>query len=216
VYRDRAWPLPDGPPLRLTLDQVDSLPEVQPVQQAIAFQHDALRAVIDPRRLLTIQGVPVLERADLIFFQMLVNNWPQRPVYISRTAGDYAERMGLGAQVVAQGLARKVVGPVTPSDSVVLLEGSGWFDLSRSAALWREFEGPQALVDFGKWVDRPSVSTAFSYLLAGSELAEVQRVRGDASYMGIARQVETLAKAVRLDNLLQVAPAPVSRGDTGR
>ena len=70
---------------RLAVDEVDALPEVQPVQQQVAFQHGAIDAVIDPRRLLQIQGVPVLERADLIFFRMVADNWPQRPIHISRT-----------------------------------------------------------------------------------------------------------------------------------
>ena len=209
AYATRSWPRPASPPLKLSLEEVDRLPQVQAVQQAVSFRHGTIDAVIDPRQLLTIQGTPVLERADLIFFRMLMDNFPQRPVYISRTTGDYAERMGMGAFVASQGLARKVVGPVTPSDSMVMVPGSGWMDVSRSAALWKEFRGPQALVDFGKWVDRPSVSTAFAYLLAGSELAEVLRARGDSGGTAVMRQVESVARAVRLDNLLQpVAPPP--------
>jgi hypothetical protein len=209
AYRDGTWPMPTTPPLRLTLDEVDALPEVQPVQQQVAFQHGTINAVIDPRRLLQIQGVPVLERADLIFFRMVADNWPQRPIHISRTTGDYADRMGLGDLVASQGLARKLVGPPGDSTKLVMVEGSGWFDVERSLALWKEFRGPQALVDFGRWVDRPSVSTAFAYLLAGSELAEVLRSRGDTTGTAVMRQVESVARAVSLDNLLQpVGPPP--------
>ncbi len=208
VYRDREWPM--------TMDEVDRLPEVQPVQQAVEFRHDAITAVIDPQRLTTIQGIPVLERADLIFFRMVVDNWPQRPIHISRTTGDYAEKLGLGQVVASQGLARKLIGPVPDTTELVMVQGSGWMDAARSYALWKEFRGPAALTDYGKWVDRPSISTAYAYLLAGSELSEVLRFRGDTAAAGIARTVESVAKAVGLGDLLQSAPPPPSTGDTSR
>ena len=209
AYRGRPWPAPTTPPLGLTLAQVDSLVQLQPVREAITFQHATIQARIDPRNLLQVSGVPVLERSDLIFFRMIMDNWPQRPIYVSRTTGDYAQRLGLGDHVIGQGLARKLVGTVAPSSNLIMVQGSGWLDIERSASLWKEFRGPQALVDYGKWVDRPSVSTAFAYLIAGSELAEALRVRGDTAGTGVMRQVESMARAVKLENLLQpVGPPP--------
>lgn len=212
VYRNGRWPVPTGPALRLTLEEVDRLPEVQPVRERLSFRHGSIDAVIDPRRLLQIQGVPVLERADLLVFRMIADNWPQRPVYISGTTGDYADRMGLGYFVASQGLARKLVGAPGASTKLVMVQGSGWFDMERSLALWNEFRGPKALVDFGRWVDRPSVSIAVAYLLVGSGLAEVLRARGDTAGAAVMREVESVARAVRLEDLLEaVGPSPRPR-----
>ncbi len=215
VYRERQWPMPKHPPLNMSLGEVDSLPEVQPVQERVRFQFKEIDADIDPKRLLSIQGIPILERADLIMFRMIADSWPERPIYISRTTGDYAERMGLAPFVMSQGLARKVVPPPSPGPDIVPIAGSGWFDVARSKALWDQFEGPQALIDFGKWVDRPSVSTAFSYLMAGSELAEALRWKGDTAAARVWSQVERTARAVGLQQYLRAAPDSVLQGDTG-
>jgi hypothetical protein len=96
------------------------------------------------------------------------------------------------------------------------VEGSGWLDVKRSHALWEQMVGPDAILRRGDWVDRPSLSTPFSYLLSGSELAEALRLKGDlGASTKIMDTVTRVARAVRVDQMLPVAAAPVAGGDTG-
>jgi hypothetical protein len=218
VYRDRAWPKPDGPPLQLTLDEVDSIPPYMIVTETLRFQAKGLDIVIDPRRLPQTQAGGYLERADLLILRMIADTWPQRPVYVSRTTGGYGEMLGLGNNLLAQGLARKVVTTPVASRDTVYVPGSGWLDIQRTRALWSGFEGPAAIVKRNDWIDRPSVSIAYSYLIAGSDLASILSERRDVtaadSVLSIVRRV---ARAVRVEHLMAAANAPpVPRGDTSR
>jgi hypothetical protein len=218
VYRDRTWPKPDGPPLHLTLDEADSIPPYMLVSQPLRFQVRGLDIRIDPRILPQTRSGGLLERADLIVLRMIADTWPQRPVYISRTAGSYGEMLGLQNNLLSQGLARKVVTAPAASRDTVYVPGSGWLDVSRTVALWQEFKGPAAIVKRNDWIDRPSVSIAFSYLIAGSELAGVfSERRGVAAGDSVLATVRQVARAVRVDHLLSDAnPPPVPRGDTSR
>jgi hypothetical protein len=217
VYRNQVWPKPEGSPLQLTMTEADSIPSYLFVTEPLHFRQKGLEITIDPRRLLQAQGGGILERADLLVLQMIVDSWPQRPIYISRTTGDYASRMGMENHVLSQGLARKLVpGVVSSSADTVYVEGSGWLDVKRSHALWEQMVGPDAILRRGDWVDRPSLSTPFSYLLSGSELAEALRLKGDlGASTKIMDTVTRVARAVRVDQMLPAAAAPVAGGDTG-
>jgi hypothetical protein len=100
----------------------------------------------------------------------------------------------------------------------VFVPGSGWLDVRRTQALWQAFEGPAAIVKRNDWIDRPSVSIAFSYLVSGSELASIfgerREVAASDSMLATLRRV---ARAVRVEHLMSGAiPPPVPRGDTAR
>jgi hypothetical protein len=218
VYRDKAWPKPDGPPLHLTLDEADTIPPYMFVQEALRFQVRGLDVRIDPRRLPPTRDGGVLERSDLIVLRMIADTWPQRPVYISRTAGGFGEKLGLGNNLLSQGLARKVVLTPVASRDTVFVPGSGWIDIQRTLALWREFSGPVAIVKRNDWIDQPSISIAFSYLAAGSELSSLLAERHEvAASDSVLSTVRRAARAVRVEHLMSTAsPPPVPRGDTSR
>jgi hypothetical protein len=218
VYRDREWPRPDGPPLHLTLHEADSIPQYMVVDQLLRFQTNGLDIRIDPRRLPQARDGGILERSDLLVLRMIADTWPQRPVYISRTAGSYGETLGLGNNLLSQGLARKVVPTPLASRDTVYVPGSGWLDVRRTRALWRDFEGPPAIVKRNDWIDRPSLSIAYSYLFAGSELAGLLLERRDvAAGDSVLATVRRVARAVGVEHLLADANAPpVPRGDTSR
>jgi hypothetical protein len=218
VYRDQEWPRPDGPPLHLTLDQVDSVPPYMIVPQPLRFQAKGLDVRIDPRFLPQARDGGILERADLLVLQMVADTWPQRPVYISRTAGGYGDMLGLGNNLLSQGLARKVVPTPVASRDTVFVPGSGWIDIQRTRALWREFAGPSAIIARNEWVDRPSVSIAYSYLFAGSELAGLLFDRRETSAAdSLMTSLRQVAKAVKVEHLMaDASPPPVPRGDTSR
>jgi hypothetical protein len=218
LYRDQSWPKPDGPPLHLTLDEADSIPQYMIVDQPLRFQAKGLDIRIDPRLLPQAQGAGILERADLIVLRMVADTWPERPVYISRTAGGYGEMLGLGNNLLSTGLARKVVPVPVASRDTVFVPGSGWIDLQRTKALWQAFEGPAAIVKRNDWIDRPSVSIAYSYLFVGSELASLLAERGEAAAGdSIMTRVRNVARAIGVEQLMADAnPPPVPRGDTSR
>ena len=218
VYRGREWPRPNGAPLHLTLDEADSIPQYMLVTQPLRFQAKGLDIRIDPRFLPQARDGGILERSDLIVLRMIADTWPQRPVYISRTAGAYGETLGLGNNLLSQGLARKVVPTPTASRDTVYVPGSGWVDIQRTRALWAEFQGPPAIVKRNAWVDRPSISIAYSYLFAGSELAtllsEQTKTATADSLLGTVRR---MARAIGLEHLMSDAsPPPIPRGDTSR
>jgi hypothetical protein len=188
------------------------------VTQPLRFRAEGLDVTIDPRRLPQTRDGAFLERADLLVLRMIADTWPQRPVYISRTAGSYGETLGLGNNLLTQGLARKVVTAPTASRDTVFVPGTGWLDVKRTRALWQEFVGPTAIVRRNDWIDRPSVSIAYSYLIAGSELAtvlsELREVSAGDSVLATVRRV---ARAVGVEHLMSDAnPPPVPRGDTAR
>ena len=218
VYRDRDWPRPDSAPLHLTLEEADSIPQYMLVTQPLRFQAKGLDVRIDPRFLPRTRDGGILERSDLLILRMIADTWPQRPVYISRTAGAYGETLGLGNNLLSQGLARKVVTTPTASRDTVYVPGSGWIDIRRTRALWDGFAGPSAIVKRNDWIDRPSVSIAFSYLVAGGELASLLSERRDATAAdSVMATLRNVARAVRVDHLMSDAtPPPVPRGDTSR
>jgi hypothetical protein len=218
VYRNREWPKPDGPPLHLTLDEADSIPQYLVVDQPLRFQANGLDIRIDPRRLHQARDGGILERSDLLVLRMIADTWPQRPVYISRTAGSYGETLGLGNNLLSQGLARKVVPTPVASRDTVYVPGSGWLDIRRTHALWRDFEGPRAIVKRNDWIDRPSVSIAYSYLFAGGELSGLLLERRDVPASdSVLASVRRIARAVGVEHLMADAnPPPIPRGDTSR
>ncbi len=207
IYRARSWPKPTTPPLRLTLAQADSIPQYVVVREPVVFERPGLRAVIEPERLTPDgTGGGILEKADLLVLRMLLDSWPDRPLYISRTTGNYAQQMGLTDNVISRGLAQAVVpAPITGAEGHVKVEGDGWIDVPRTRALWNDvYQGPAAIIARNDWVDRPSVSVPFSYLVSGSVLAQVLLAQGDTTGANsVSATVAGLAKAVHVERLLE-------------
>jgi hypothetical protein len=81
-----------------------------------------------------------------------------------------------------------------------------------------DFQGTTAIVTRNDWIDRPSVSIAFSYLFAGSELASLLSERREtAAGDSVLATVRQVARAIRVEHLMSDAtPPPVPRGDTSR
>jgi hypothetical protein len=210
LYRNRQWVKPTTPPLRMTLDDADSVPPYMQLDRPMmltAGEGDArIQAIVDPKNL----EHGVLQRADIFVLRMIQDGWRSRPIYFARTSGSYARSLGLGDQVLTQGLASKVFLPPKASDrDTAYVQGDGWLDVKRTIALWDSvFAGPRAVLKKGHWIDRPSVGIPYLYVATGVELAEELRNQGRTQeaqqVFDLSRQV---AQAVRLTDLLRDAEA---------
>ena len=190
IYRGQQWAKPAGPPVNLTLTQVDSIPPVIGLDQPQTFKAGPLTATISQ---------PQLYKADLLVLYMIRDTWPQRPVYFSRTAGGYGQDLGLQQHLLTQGLARKLVAtPPAQSRDTVLVQGEGFVDLKRTLALWNAFEGPKALIARNSWVDPPSVGIPNLYTISGIMLAEaLERTGRSAEAQQVLTTAEGVARATR-------------------
>ena len=209
IYRGGNWTKPSGPPLKMTLEQADSVPAYTVLNRPMVFRKGEITATIDPRNLIPAgEGAGLLQRADIFVLYMLRDAYPERPIYFSRTSGGYAQQLGLDDYTITQGLASKVfVPPPAPGRDTLYVQGDGWFDVKRTEALWKNvFLGPQALVKKGDWIDRPSVGIPYLYVATGLALAEALRSTGkpqDAQQ--VLGRVREIASAVRLERLLAAA-----------
>jgi hypothetical protein len=219
VYGDHPWAVPTRPILTMSTEQLDAIPQYIDVREPQLFQHAGIRAIVDPRRL--EYGVPT--RSDLIVLQLLKDNLGVRPLYIARTTGGYLQALGLEQYGLMQGLATKIMSaPIAASADTVRIPGIGSVDLPRSAALWKSFGAPKAIIARGDWVDRPSASIPTTYVSTALLLAEVyDRTGQPAEADRIRREGLQIAEATRTLDLF-VAPqagpaAPTARpGDAPR
>src|SRR4051812_1196367 len=204
IYRGTSWPRPTGAPMNLTVAQADSIPDYVLLRQPMLLRKAGLVAAVSPETLpRTADGSGILERKDIAVLRMIADSWPQRPIYFSRTTGNYAQSLGLSRFTLSQGLASKLfLPPETPPRDTVNIRGSGWFDLPRSRALFMDvFRGPGAIEKHGDWVDRPSVGIPLTYIFAAEELAAVLRAKGqNASAAAVLDTGARIAHAVHEDS----------------
>ena len=220
VYRGRQWVKPTTPPLHLTFSDVDAIPDYYDLRQPTQFNFRDLHVTVDPRRL----EFGVLMRADALVLRMIQDSWPERPVYFARTADGYPRALGLGDNLLTQGLAAKLFIPPASGASArdtLFIEGDGWFDVARTNALWNDvFKGHRDVVSEGRWIDRPSASMPALYVFAGAELADALRATGNATAGNAVLSMTTrVAQVAGLEGLVQglraTEPAPMAGDSSG-
>ena len=209
VYRNQQWAKPAGPPLKMTLDEADSVPPYWQIDKPMVFKAGChaepnatcdINAVIPPH---------LLQRADLFVLRMIQDSYPARPIYFSRTSGGYARELGLGDHVLTQGLAAKVfVPPKASTRDTMNVAGDGWMDVRRTTELWNaDFMGPKSVIRTNDWIDQPSVGIPYLYVATGLELSEALRSRGDnAAANQVWTTAKQVAKAVHLERLIGDQP----------
>ncbi|HEY7234233.1 MAG TPA: DUF2723 domain-containing protein [Gemmatimonadaceae bacterium] len=205
IYKGKQWVKPTTAPIHMSFADADSMPEYYELRQPMQFATKNITATIDPRKL----PYGVLQRADALVLRMIQDAWPDRPIYFARSAVGYPQTLGLGNNMLIQGLASKLI--ATPAagatKDTLFIQDDGWYDIPRSYALWKEvFTGQRSIVHEGQWVDRASVSMPAMYVFAGTELSEALRTRGR---MDDARSVlsttQTVAQAIGLSDMLRGA-----------
>ena len=175
IYRGRAWPKPAGTLLNYTEEQVANL---QPVywlgDSATAVNLGGVIVRLDPQQL----GRQYLERADVIVLQAIKDQMGRRPIYYSRTVGPYADQFGLTGYLEGQGFVRKLhAQPITPSDSIKLVQVFGFVNVPRSEALaFHVYHIDAAARSRPRgWVDRPSEGILATYGLMYQSLGQLLR-----------------------------------------
>ena len=215
VYRGQEWKRPSGPPVKMTLDQADSIPLAYQLPDTVGFEAcGTIQARIEPR---------VLTRADIVVLQMIKDNCNERPIYISRTAGSYGRELGIDAYLLTQGLARRLLPniPTTGSDTL-LMPGEGFVDVKRSQALWTEvFKGKASFIKKNGWVDKPSVGIPALYVQTGFMVYDMLQTTGDregaAKALAEAKQVAAATRIADFFNFAAAESAPnpaLFRGDS--
>jgi hypothetical protein len=207
IYRNQQWTKPAASPIHMSMADADSVPAYYPLNSPMEFTAGTLHAKIDPKDL----DHGVLQRADLFVLRMIQDGWPARPIYFARTSGGYARSLGLGDDVITQGLASKLFAPPTTAagagKDTIYMQGDGWFDVARSDSLWTSvFKGPASVIHTGDWIDRPSVGIPYLYVATGMELAEALKIQGaTARATSVFNTAKNVAVAVRLEDLVRSA-----------
>jgi hypothetical protein len=219
IYRSGRWIRPTRPPIHMTMDEADAVPDYYELREPSLFSAGALRTTIDPRRL----EYGVVQRADAFVLRMIQDSWPERPIYFARSAGGYPRSLGLENNVLTQGLASKLfLPPAAATRDTLFVQGDGWLDVARTKQLWSDvFVGHRSVVREGQWIDRPSVSLPSLYIFTGVELAEVLRSQGDnAAASAVFATAKQVAQATRLNEMIRGveqefnAPVNAETGDS--
>ena len=179
IYRDTAWPKPTAPPLRMTIDEADSVPPYVLLPGPQQFRHDSISVTITGR---VDPGAPApyLTRDQVLVLRFIRDSFPERGLFFS--GGGYAHELGLGNYIVRQGLVDRLVpGPAASRPGVVPVPGAGLVDAARTVDLWNMYTAPESLLERGRWVDIASESIPRHYAGTGVITAEMLARRGDTA-----------------------------------
>jgi hypothetical protein len=181
-------PRPTTPALALSRAEVDSLPEAMQVPHDGGIAFDSLQIRF---------GQDVLLRQDLAAIFLIRDNRGKRPVFFSWSDGGYPDQtLGLSGYLVSQGFVRKLMPtPVKPTKNVVMSQGLGFLDVSRTRSLlWDVYHWRTATRDrpFG-WVDAPSGSILQLYAVVYGGAAREFREEGDSA---LGSKAEAVARDV--------------------
>src|SRR2546425_2221338 len=177
LYRGHVWPRPVMPWMsRYYLGgSADTLPDYVPLAQPATGYLGPIAVSLDPGRL----GRPYLMRSDLAVLQIIKDELGKRPIYFSTSTGNYADQLGLSPYLVGEGLVRRLVSrPVAVGGGVWSVQGRGFVDVPRSAALlfgvYRGGETAARPRPRG-WVDVPSQNSLLGYVFAYDTIAQALR-----------------------------------------
>ncbi|MBL0938898.1 MAG: DUF2723 domain-containing protein [Gemmatimonadaceae bacterium] len=146
------------------------IPPYVELQQAVRFEHGPIVAQIPPG---------YLTRDQLMVLQIIKDRFPKQPIHFS--IGGYAQALGLGPYIVTHGLTQRLVNEPVSGNPRYLPYDGGHIDLAVSDSLWRQYQGPNALLRQSHWVDTPSVSIPAAYVVTGQLVGFGRIARGDTT-----------------------------------
>ncbi|MSR07750.1 MAG: DUF2723 domain-containing protein [Gemmatimonadetes bacterium] len=199
LYRGKAWPRPTTEPFTLTYDQLDGLPPGYQVPSTSIVEFGKVTAIIP-------KGI--IERTDIAALQLIKDNLGKRPIYLSRTTGNWGDRLGLAPFLVGQGLARRLMSDsVRTGPSIASVQGLGFIDIPRSRALLFDVYHAEGV---GRdrprgWIDVPSegiLSLYWVVYIAWNEVVKQRagdkdpKLRPDSAMVESGKQAEVIAGRV--------------------
>ena len=181
----------------------DTLPPYVIVNKPVVATLGPIQAAIDPQTL----GRPYLGRADLAVLQIIKDQVGKRPIYFSTSTASIPDQMGLSPYLVNEGLVRRLMpAAVTPSDSIRLVQGRGYVNVPRlkrlSFDVYRGGEASARPRPRG-WVDRPSQSSLFGYVLVYDTIAAALRERDPA----LSQRATALRDSIVANTSYRLAPS---------
>ncbi|MGH7530477.1 MAG: glycosyltransferase family 117 protein [Gemmatimonadales bacterium] len=204
LYRGRDWPKPEGPLMTFSAEQLAALEQYYVIQDPRTVRLGPIDVTIDPRQI----GRPYLERADVVVLQIIKDQLGKRPIYYSRTVGDYADRFGLSSKLEGHGFARALRPyDLQPSDSIRMVPAyGGYVNLPRTTALLFDvYHSESAARERPRgWVDEPSEGIISLYAITYYALAaELQETRPELSL-----EAQNLAQRIFENTSASFRPLP--------
>lgn len=193
IYRNKVWPKPVGPPLKMTFAQADAQPQYIEVREPQVFKQNDIVATIKPG---------YLTRDQIIVLSLIKDSYPQRPMYFS--TGGYGRSLGLGEYSLRQGIVEKLMPkPIVVNKDTIKI-GDGYLDIPTSYALWSQvYKAPKELIDEGKWVDRPSFGIPYTYTVSGYVLSQALKEQGkNTEATNVYAEITKMAQAARITDVL--------------
>jgi hypothetical protein len=200
IYRNKVWPKPAGPPLKMSFAEADALPEYMELRQPQIFQKEGIVDTIMPEQLQPNPGI--LPRDAIVVLSLIRDAYPTRGIFFS--SGGYGRSLGLSKYSLRTGLVEKLVDHPIVANKDTVQVGDGWLDIPTSARLWTEvYRAPKELIEEGHWIDRPSFGIPYTYTVTGYVLADALKSRGEtAKAASILKEVRGVAEAARLTDVL--------------
>jgi hypothetical protein len=159
-YAALAVKRPTKPVLSLSPAELDQVPQGMQLERPALFEHAGIRATVP---------AGIILRDQLLILQMIKDVFPERPVYFS--LGSYPQELGLGDYMVTQGFAQKLLNKPAAGDPAYTVVDGAFVDLNRTYALWKFYDGKEALLRNGGWIDNASILIPTAYGAIGQTLA---------------------------------------------
>src|SRR5438309_5798039 len=132
IYRGRQWPMPAGPLMSYSDQQLAALEQYYIIDQKRTARLGTIDVTIDPQML----GRPYLERADVVVLEVIKDQIGKRPIYFSRTVGLYGDQFGFTGHLEGQGFARALrEHELVQSDSIKAVQSLGFVNVPRTTKL---------------------------------------------------------------------------------
>jgi hypothetical protein len=188
IFRGKTWTKPQGPPLKMTFEEADTIPPYIELREPQVFRKDNIVAAIPPG---------YIDREQIVTLRLIKDTFPERPVYFS--LANNARKLGLDKYLMTQGLVERLVDhPIVPTADTVVV-GDRFVDVPRTAALWKAYEAPDTLARLGRWVDQASANVPTTYVWAGVRARDALIEAGERDTAGIVtKKILAVAQATRL------------------
>jgi hypothetical protein len=209
LYRGKTWKKPSGPPLQLSIDEADSIPPYEMIQQPMQFVAGELKATVAPG---------YLERSDNLIYRLILDN-PERTLHFARSTYGLAEKLGFNDYIIGHGLTLKLSRkPVQATDTVKPVPTHGWVDVAATKSLWESFDAPASLIRKNRWIDPPSANVPLLYVATGIALRDSMLMMGDSTNaQSVLDRTRAVATAIGWGPQFQsYVSTTIPLGDTAR